>query len=675
MKNTLTKVTALLLAQLAALIAANARSAIDALAERGLISSVAEWETQLVAGAKNDGGKAGALLVKLAQVFEAVTTTREAIDVLANRGVIGAPEYWIKNAVEGGTCDGGNLSILLARMVQVAPMQPAKLTRATPATPTPLRDHYDIVIAGAGMGGCGAAVQAARMGRSVLLIEETDWIGGQMCAAAVTSMDEGSRLVRERGLYRELAGLIAAHYHPLGIDSLTAYWHRHPAVEPRVGRELLLKMITDARGAGVLDLVLRSRVKEVFKEGNRVAAVVIESRANAGLQTRRITSQVLIDATEWGDVIPLTGALYRSGNSMSDAIDRTKHIQDLTWTAVVKQYPDGVPNELRVKTQPPGYEKFAKRYRERMVVGDPNDVTPPAPDQPWHWNWFIGYRGMPDSTRPPQGKTITRTHLNADNDYPVTVADLEGPASRIKTFREAIVKTLCLLHFIQTELGKNDWAVANDEGYDSPFNREQMDAFIAAQPELQPYRSILHHFSIIPYARESRRIVGLHTLTAREIERKPGKPVQFPNTVALGDYPVDLHGSMTPEYLELDIDSATDIPRKFGERGGGPFAIPFECFIPVKIDGFLPAEKNISQSRLASGATRLQPHTLNMGQAVGVIAALAVQNKIQPRAVDPVMVQRVLLDAGCALTIQQLKAPWGSAEWKDQQLTILHGKN
>ncbi|HRZ93463.1 MAG TPA: FAD-dependent oxidoreductase, partial [Candidatus Paceibacterota bacterium] len=57
--------------------------------------------------------------------------------------------------------------------------------RDTPAGQ--IREEYDVVIAGAGTGGFGAAVQAARLGAAVLLLEETDWIGGQMTAAAVTS--------------------------------------------------------------------------------------------------------------------------------------------------------------------------------------------------------------------------------------------------------------------------------------------------------------------------------------------------------------------------------------------------------------------------------------------------------------------------------------------------------
>lgn len=220
-------------------------------------------------------------------------------------------------------------------------------------------------------------------------------------------------------------------------------------------------------------------------------------------------------------------------------------------------------------------------------------------------------------------------------------------------------------------LGKTDWSVANDEGYDTPSHLAAVDAWIQEQPELAPFRPVLVHFSIIPYTRESRRIVGLHTLRPAEIERVKAKPVQFRHTVALGDYAIDLHGSMRKEWLEADLDREGDIPHKFGERGVGPFAIPFECLIPETIDGFLPAEKNFSQSRMVNGATRLQPHTLNIGQAVGAIAALAVKEGVQPRVVDPVKVQRVLLEAGDTLAIDPVPARHGTEAWRDLQMEVL----
>jgi FAD-dependent oxidoreductase family protein len=561
--------------------------------------------------------------------------------------------------------------LVLFGVIHLAAGQAVSFTPQS-VSPAKLKDRYDVIVAGAGTGGCGAAIQAARLGVSVLLLEETDWIGGQMNAAAVTSMDEGGTLVRQRGLYRELVARIEAHYSPLGINAETAYHFGHICVEPRVGRKILHEMLDAAHGAGTLDLSLRSRVTKVLKSGDTITGAEIEIVTDAGKESRAIASKVLIDATEWGDVIPLAGARYRVGNCTNDAIDLTRHVQDNTWTAVVKQYPHGVPAGFLITKAPPGYDdKVQQRFVKSLGRGDTID----SKAKPWTWATFIGYRGMPDSSRAGDSPPITRTHLNYNNDYPATVAEIEDALKRRATDREMRLRTLQLIYYFQNTLGFKDWAVANDEGYDTPYNLAEIDAWLRERPDLEPFRAMLYHFPVIPYVRESRRLVGLHTLCAREIDRRPGKrPVQFPTAVALGDYPVDMHGSMTPKYLELDLDRAEDIPDKFGGHGAGPFAIPFESFIPEKVDGFLPAEKNISQSRMANGATRLQPHTMLMGQAAGAIAALAVKNGVQPRAVDPVLVQRVLLDAGDPLNLTPLKdVARESRDWPAIQLTTVHG--
>jgi hypothetical protein len=550
-------------------------------------------------------------------------------------------------------------------------------------TPTAaLKDRYDVIIAGAGTGGIGAAVQAARLGASVLIVEETDWIGGQMNAAAVTSMDEGATLVRERGLYHEFVEAVTAHYEALGMSAETAYWGGHICLEPRVGQDILYAMLAKARAkTSALDVSLRSKVAKVLKSGDTVTGVEVAITTPQGQEMRTFQSKVLVDATEWGDVIPLTGASYRVGNCATDgvlrdfdagtSIDPARHIQDATWTAVIKQYPHGVPAELQILQPPPGYtDKIAQYFAKTLVAGG----AEPVQKKPWTFTTFLGYRAMPNSEQPAPGP-VTRTHMNYNNDYPLTVADIEDPAARLASGYAMRLKTLHLLYYVQQTLGHIDWSVANDEGFDSPFNREEIGRWIQERPELAPYRPILNHFSVMAYARESRRIIGRHTLTAAEIDRKAGAtPKLFSSAVAIADYPMDLHGASQPKWLELDLDRAEDAPTAFGSHGEGPFPIPFECFIPEKVDGFLAAEKNFSQSRLANGATRLQPSTMLEGQAVGAIAALAISHSIQPRDLDPALVQSILLDDGDTLYAPVIKdIPKRGWEWKPVQLVAVHG--
>ncbi len=81
--------------------------------------------------------------------------------------------------------------------------------------------------------------------------------------------------------------------------------------------------------------------------------------------------------------------------------------------------------------------------------------------------------------------------------------------------------------------------------------------------------------------------------------------VSKPHSLALGEYPIDIHGKNDSIYLESDLGETKEkIPNDWN-GDGGLFQIPFEVFIPEKLDGLLAAEKNISVSRVVNGSTRL----------------------------------------------------------------------
>ena len=532
--------------------------------------------------------------------------------------------------------------------------------------------EYDVIIADAGTGGWAAAVQAARMGVRVLLLEETDWIGGQMSCAGVTTMDEDSVWmkfpVRERGIYREFHESMITYYHTLDKDPLVAYYgypeQHEGGYEPKATRAVLYGFIQEARERkSVLDVSLRSRVIAVENTGDTVNGVTVEMDK----QRKAIACKVLIDATEYGDVIPLTGARYRVGNSTSDKIDPAALVQDHTWTCVVREYPEGVPEHLKIKEPPPGYETGSgRRYRKltndgMMLWGAAGKGIKGSR----HWRVFFAWRGMADADSPLTGLRSAARHtqcgFNGGNDYPVTAATIENPAQRLLDEREGIYKTLGAVYYFQHELGVN-WALAEGEGYDTPYNRVKMKT-LNLRPDLE---KIAVHLPQQPYVRECRRIIGVQTLTAHDLGRfEHAKHVR--TAVAMGDYFMDLDHGKTAHAIEPNLD-AGELP-----TGGGPFQVPLEVFIPERIDGFVPAEKNISQSRLANGATRLQPITMLTGQAAGTIAALSVKQGIQPRALNPIQVQQSLLESGSTL-IQRWHAdvPWGTETWRATQLLALH---
>lgn len=552
------------------------------------------------------------------------------------------------------------------------------------------RFFYDVVVAGGGAGGVSAAIAAARLGVRVALIEETDWLGGQMTAAAVSTMDDLSG--NKTGLYGEFYENVRFHYFLKGKSVSTCYWDGSTmAFEPSVGRDILISMAEKARKdafsggkKGTLDIFYRSKVTGVRREGVAVRSVAVDLNGEKIF----MDCSVLIDATEWGDVIPLTGAIYRSGNSLSPIISEKSRIQDITWVAVIKKYPGGIPLHLRMATPPPGYERYLPRFRQAVAKGGNSFLHYPL-RMPVDFATHNGYRGLPDSSNPgnydastPDGwSAITKTGVNWANDYPggekwegrggLPVAYLEKIEFRRKVDAAALLKTLSFLYYVQNELGE-PWSVADDE-----FNSSDP---VAALQGVIPgeYVEILRRFPPIPYVRESRRIVGMETPTSKDVRRnsesyrdgRVGR--ELPNAMAIGGYIIDLHAGDEDEDLEGELGETSasikaDMPR-------GPFQVPFGSFIPRDIDGFLAAEKNISMSRLVSGALRLQPICMLTGQAAGTIAALAVLEGKPPRHLDPRLVQRYLLEAGSALSLCEYSdVPRDHPFWPGVQMSNLYG--
>lgn len=501
-------------------------------------------------------------------------------------------------------------------------------------------DNADIVIVGAGTGGVAAAIQAVRSGSSVILLEETDWVGGQMTAAGVTSMDGGDSRW-SGGMYKEFIDTVRQYYQAKGKSISTCYFSNTGiCFEPRVGKMILEQMLA----AAGIPVHYRTQVLSVQKSGNTITGLTVKQ----GTSTKTITAKIVIDATEYGDVLPLAGVAYRVGNSISSSPNQNACIQDITYTAVFKKYPGGVPTQLQITSPPPGYTDTVKNKFSAIVTK--NGLGSFNGSYPVNWPTHNAYRGMPDSSNPSDynglhATAITKTGVNWANDFSVNVRYLQDKTYRKQINCEAKLHTIQFLYYVQTELGEPLWSVANDEGYDTPYNREENDcANIPAS-----LKSIEHHMPVIPYVRESRRAIGSMTLTAKDMKRTtPGARAArtFTSSIAVGDYPVDLHGCMNNENLETDIEAMADHP---SSSVSGPFQIPFESLIPNSVNNLIVAEKNISQSRLANGATRLQPITILTGQAAGALAALAAQQGKPPGLIDVLHVQKILTQAKASI--------------------------
>ncbi|HPX03834.1 MAG TPA: FAD-dependent oxidoreductase [Synergistaceae bacterium] len=537
--------------------------------------------------------------------------------------------------------------------------------------------RYDVAVIGAGSGGCSAAIQAARMGMSVALVEESDWIGGQMTGAAVSTMDDKTKT--RTGIYLEFITKVREYYSARNTNYNICYWGSDTiAFEPWVGQMILKDMLGQA---GPIDIILKAKLLSAKVADNTIRSVNVQVDG----KNINVSARVFIDATECGDLIALSGAMYRAGNSVSPNIDKNAIIQDITYPAVIKRYREGLPPELKVQGPPPRYTDYLFEFR--MTIRKNGNTWPGQyPFSPVVHN---AYRAIPDPSnsafidggKPETWPKISKTAINWANDYPgksgsipgLSVEFLESPNFRALATKEAMLKTLAFLYYLQTELGLSDWSVDNRQGYGGWFSTDW--ANWAEIPER--YHPILSHFPPFPYLRESRRIVGIKTMTVDDIIRdeKLGRTlVSKPHSLALGEYPIDIHGNNDSIYLETDLGETREkIPNDW-EGEGGLFQIPFEIFVPEKMDGLVAAEKNISVSRVVNGSTRLQPVTMLTGQAAGAIAALAVTEKVQPRRLRPIAVQSELWRAKCRLSLFDFEdVPNYSPSWAGVEAAMLYG--
>jgi hypothetical protein len=540
--------------------------------------------------------------------------------------------------------------------------------------------EYDVVVAGAGTGGISAAIQAARIGASVLVIEESSWIGGQMTAAGVTTMDDISD--QKSGIYLEFISAIEKFYEERNKSPNLGYFGtRTISFEPKIGRMKLYEIVEKVRKSGSkLDIMIRTRIKSVEREGRKITGIKTEED--------NIKCKVLIDATEYGDIIPMAGVPYRAGNSVSPNINPEAMIQDITWTAIIKHYPGGVPEHLKAKSYLTNYREEHKRNYSRYLT-----VT--GGDNPWklplNLTTHNAYRAIPDSSSPgfydgrkDNWRKITKTGLNFGNDYPGRIGWDKGrsglPARYLdeeelrKTVnRRALIKTLNYIYYIQHELdgaGKN-WSIADDEYY----TNEALDLVRdLAPPE---WHEIIRRMPVIPYVRESRRILGSSTLTSQALLKnslsyRDGKTnLEFHDAIAIGRYNIDLHNSGEPADIENSLGEAADSIDKNRPRAN--FQVPLNILIPVEIDSFIAAEKNLSMSRLAAGALRLQPICMMTGQAAGALAAVAARENIEPRSVPAIKVQWELLKEGVNLSLAKFRdVPYGHKYNAIVQLALLH---
>lgn len=515
----------------------------------------------------------------------------------------------------------------------------------------------DIVIVGGGLGGVSAALAAGRLGARVILVEELDWLGGQLTAQGVPP-DEHPWIESVTGSesYAALRRAIREHYRrhlPLtagaraqlrlnpGQGNVSTLCH-----EPRVAARVLDDLLAPLVAAGTLSVLRRHRLLAVHARGDRIDAVQLQDLEQG--RTFDIGARLFIDATEIGDFIGMAGVEHvfgaesqaRTGEphalAQADPFDQ----QALTWCLAA----DYLPDEDHTIARPAGYERFrtlqlpcwpgpqfswvlsdfvTHEPRERPLFAGPTDAV--GVYDLWHAR-RIAWRGNFEPGAYASDITLANWPQMDYWEQPVVGVPPEQQARALEQARQF---SLSFFHWMQTEAPRHDGGI----GYRGLRLRGDV-------------LGTCDGLAKQAYYREGRRIEAEFTVLEQHIgvAARAGHDAAEPffDSVGIGAYRIDLHPS-TRGRNTVDIDSF-------------PFQIPLGALLPTRVENLLPACKNLGTTRITNGAYREHATEWSIGEASGTLAAFALARALPPRAVRAD--ERLLVDFQRLLEAQGVLLSW-----------------
>jgi hypothetical protein len=478
----------------------------------------------------------------------------------------------------------------------------------------------NVLIVGGGLGGVAAALAASRRGVSVILTEETDWLGGALTTQGVPP-DEHP-WIEERGCtasYRALREGIRAHYR--AHFPLTPEARARPQLNP--GNGTVSRLCHEPRAAlAVIDALLAG--VEVLRQvapvtghvdGDRVTAIELSDGTT-------IEADWFVDATETGELLALcdvehvTGAESRDETGEPHAAARADplNMQPVSVCFAL----DHLEGEDHTIERPPGYE----RQRFSLIAPDPQTNEPVArtlrPNPPgdpalvgpdfgnpdldkdlWLFRRIAARRNFLPGAYPSDITLVNWPQIDYTGGPIFGVPDAEA---HLEAAREL---SLSFLYWLQTDCG-------------FPGLRLRGDVLGGGLAK-------------VPYVRESRRIRARHTILEQDLGR------HYEDSVGVGSYRIDVHPSTGGDpYIDVDCP---------------PYELPLGALIPVRVTNLLPGAKNIGTTHVTNGTYRVHPVEWNVGEVAGHLAAFCQANRTTPAAVHerPADFQAELVQAGVEL--------------------------
>ncbi|MBL1408258.1 FAD-dependent oxidoreductase [Sphingobacterium faecale] len=500
----------------------------------------------------------------------------------------------------------------------------------------------DVAVVGAGLGGIAATLSMLRNGLNVILVEETDWVGGQLTQQGVPA-DEHS-WIESHGAplsYRNFRERIREYYrqnYPLTLEARENKFLNpgNGAVsrlchEPKAALSVFHQLLAPYLSNGQLTLLMEHKAFDADASETTVSTVRVQC-----LNTKTIKilkSNYFIDATELGDLLPITSTDHIIGTESKsqtgelhapiypdpenqqafttcfaiDYIEGEDFVQKPEGFSFWKKYiPDIVPrwsgHLLSLEYSDP------RTLKSKLLGFDPTGAATNGTLNLWNYRRIIDRRNFETGFFESDISLVNWPQ----NDY--MLGNLIGVSpSRFKDNIEHSKQLgLSLLYWLQTE------APRPNGGFGWRGLRLRKDIMGTSDG-----------FAKYPYVRESRRIKSEFTVLEQHIGQEnraltagiyedANKASEFFDSVGIGYYHIDLHPTTKVNYI--DFPSLR-------------FQIPLGALLPIKMDNLLPANKNIGTTHITNGCFRLHPVEWSIGEAVGLLLVFCKSKNKIPREV------------------------------------------
>ena len=530
--------------------------------------------------------------------------------------------------------------------------------------------EYDVVIVGGTPGGITAAIGAARMGKTAVILDRTAHIGG------LPSNGLGASDIHTRGgtggLFLEFVQRNKKHY----IDTYGAESEQVKVCsdgyhfEPSVAEKTFEQMLAEHPKIAVLKMrQFDAKPDNVRLENGAITIIrVINRETKAGEYYK---GKVFIDATYEGDLAaaagapwrtrregkneynePLAGRVYKKWRSKPDEVgegstfEGDDTIQAFNYRVCLTTNEDRVPIE-----KPANYnrEEYVSLIDDVKLNRRAGPVGAEASAQ------GIGF--IVNMVKLPNGKTdannqhlaFLSTDLPEEN-YPWPNADWEWRDKFAQRLRDY---TLGLIWFAQ-----------NDAELPEAF-RNECKKWGLSRGEYADNQN----FPRQAYVREGRRIEGEHLFTAHDALPKKdgpvdGRPPLYATSITASHYALDSHAIRKREPNRVHLDGFISHPTK-------PYTVPYGVIVPKKVDQLLTPVP-VSGTHIGFSTLRMEPCWMALGQAAGVAAALSIDAKKTVRTIDTDALQAELLKQKAVL-IYYKDVPLGHANYEAVQFFGLRG--